>query len=42
MLHMLHDIFEYRVGHVADEKIMLRVAIRQEGSKIVRGFSDHA
>ena len=38
---MLHHVLQHRVGNVADEQIMLRMTIREEGGKI-RVFSYNA
>ena len=30
MLHLLHHVLEHRVGHIADEQVVLRVPVREQ------------
>jgi hypothetical protein len=40
MLHLLEHILQDRIGHVADEQVMLRMAVGEErGQPEIRGFS---
>ena len=41
MLHMLHHVLQHSVSYIADEKVMLRVAIRKERGEGVRVISYH-
>ncbi len=41
MLHMLHHVLQHRIRHVADEQVVLGVAIGQKRRKRVRVFSYH-
>ncbi len=41
MLHVLHHVLQHRVGHVADEQVMLRVAVRDQLRVAIRGISVH-
>jgi hypothetical protein len=41
MLHVGHYVLEHRVRDIADEQIVLRVPVREEGIQSVRVFSYH-
>ena len=41
MLHMLHHVLQHSVSDIADEKVMLRVAIRKERGEGIRVISYH-
>ena len=41
MLHMLHHVLQHSVSDIADEKVMLRVAIWKERGEGVRVISYH-
>ena len=41
MLHVLHHVLQDSVGDITDEKIMLRMAIRQKRGEGIRVISYH-
>jgi hypothetical protein len=42
VLHRRHVVFQHRVGHVADEQIVLLVAVRQQVGVVFQSIRIHA